>query len=99
MDATLRNKWIKALESTKFRQDCGYLKQSINKHSHYCCLGVLRHIVDPKDTRSLNNKQQLLNHPQLKQFKLTKTQQHNLARLNDTPNTFKIIAQYIKEHL
>ena len=35
-----REKWIKALESGKYKQGVGYLKQRSDGISSYCCLGV-----------------------------------------------------------
>lgn len=50
MDNKIRNKWVKALRSRKFRQGkhqlCTFDK---NKGTaKYCCLGVLAKVVEPK---------------------------------------------------
>ena len=41
MNQELKQKWIDALRSGKYKQGTGRLKQIINGESTFCCLGVL----------------------------------------------------------
>lgn len=57
MKTKYKRLWIKALLSGKFKQASGVLR---NKRDGMCCLGVLRHVMDPKDRSSDGRKNHLL---------------------------------------
>ncbi len=99
MDKQLKSRWIKALESGRYRQGKDYLKAE----GKFCCLGVLRHIVDPKDGRSKNNDGSVLNRAQVNEFGLPPGVMTKLWWMNDgvrgPEKSFKQIAQWIKENL
>jgi len=47
MDKILKDKWLKALRSGKFKKGIQALRVKGNKSYSYCCLGVLCQITDP----------------------------------------------------
>ena len=97
MEPELKRKWVDALRSGKFEQG----KTKLEENGRYCCLGVLRHIVDPKDMRyqpALGGGS-LLNGEQLKEYGLTSDEQITLSTINDRGKPFSEIADYIEEHL
>lgn len=96
MKPAMKDKWVKALRSGKFEQCNSVLHDG---KTGYCCLGVLRHVADPKDKRSQNNDHAFLSRPQLKQFGLTDKVQIALADLNDDKVPFEVIAGLIDEAL
>ena len=101
MKRELKSKWIKALRSGKYKQGKGRLK----KNGKFCCLGVLRDVVNPKDRRGENG---MLSPKQLDEFGLTDNKQNFLASRNDglgmqNPDrlqwNFNQIADYIQANL
>jgi hypothetical protein len=88
MDKKLKARWVKALESGKYKQGTNRLAGG----GYYCCLGVLRKI-EPSISDDGGG---LLEatcgiHPR---------QQRVLAIMNDDKRkNFKEIAQWIKSHL
>jgi hypothetical protein len=50
MDQELKQKWIKALRSRKYKQ----ARSSLHMDGKYCCLGVLMAIQNAKDFRYLD---------------------------------------------
>lgn len=44
MNKKIKEKWVEALKSNKYKQGCLYLR---SENDSYCCLGVLCDIVDP----------------------------------------------------
>lgn len=101
MDAKLKAKWVKALRSGKFKQARGVLRHSPTR---MCCLGVLRYLADPKDTRSDGGG--LFSFRQSEDFGLRHSTQRELAKRNDgneewkgKRQTFQQIADYIEKNL
>ena len=104
MKHELKTKWIKALRSGKYRQGRGRLKYG----DRYCCLGVLRHISDPKDTRHSSN---TLTYEQMKDYGMDMhSPLHILSNMNDgreptygdkpgKKHSFAEIADYIEKNL
>lgn len=41
MDTELKNNWIQALRSGKYKQGRSFLKQEASNNTYHCCLGVL----------------------------------------------------------
>lgn len=96
----LKAKWCKALRSGKFKQGKGRLKTKYG----FCCLGVLRHVVNPKDTRTTGNG--LLVGDFALECGLDDETQRKLACLNDgneeqsiKRHSFRQIAAYIAKNL
>lgn len=101
----LKQKWINALRSGEFRQGQGELRYDMyisgdysTAHQAYCCLGVLREIVNPTDFESENADNNYLSPEQLERYGLTGEEQQILAELNDDKNmSFDEIATYIEK--
>jgi hypothetical protein len=47
MRKSIKNKWVKALRSGKYKQGTGQLHSENEEGKSFCCLGVLATIVDP----------------------------------------------------
>jgi hypothetical protein len=47
-EKTIREKWIEALESDKYRQCVRYLRRKVDGIDCHCATGVLADIIDPK---------------------------------------------------
>lgn len=100
MTPELKAKWVAALRSDEFQQGYGTLR---NDHrGTYCCLGVLRHVVDPKDERGSVQKS-VLSPEQLNEFGLDHATAIQLWKMNDgegcRPHTFVEIADWIEANV
>jgi hypothetical protein len=108
MDIKLKNKWIKALTSGKYRQGTGALK-TYSKQAHkskFCCLGVLCEVAGIKANNegygefSYDGEYGSLSTSLLKKLKLKQEQESELIDMNDHySNSFKEIAAWIKTNL
>ena len=97
---SIKDKWVKALRSGEFNQTDGTLRRDHGDGSvGYCCLGVLREVVDPNDQRSKDNEGGLLNSVQLGTYGLDRRAQSKLADMNDAGSSFDEIADYIEKRL
>lgn len=96
MDKKLKAKWVKALRSGKYEQGGLVLRHE----NAYCCLGVLRHINDPKDNESSDIEPgAMLSDKQLKRFGFGPRTAEKLADMNDEGISFNEIADYIERNL
>lgn len=102
MDAELKAKWIEALRSGKYKQT----RQILRDGNGHCCLGVLCEVAgipiaengrrpvgsenyDPIwDAIGIDAEKRDGNHPA-----------HELAPMNDTGETFPVIADWIEANL
>lgn len=99
MQQALKNRWLKALTSGKFRQATLQLKTDTRHqgHARYCCLGVLGKIADPKNFDNYSSDCYL---PKNKACGLSMKEQQKLSAMNDDNKMkFKEIAEYIKDHI
>lgn len=112
MQKELKNKWISALRSGRYRQGDTYLRSDSND---YCCLGVLLCASGFRWKRSdvggyLNGKHDdshggsdnhtELTAAQLKRFGISGAQMETLMCMNDnSKKSFKEIADYIEREL
>ena len=89
----VKSHWLDALRSRQFRQTRNVLKD----HTHaMCCLGVLRHVMDPID----NGGTSFLHSEQLRQAGLSSDAQSALSILNDLGNySFLQIADVVEAYL
>jgi hypothetical protein len=94
MVTSWKEKWITALRSGQYNQTEGHLKNTAG----YCCLGVLREIMDPSDF-SESKDGGLLSPKQLAKCNLDYRMQNQLAKLNDNGSTFAEIADYIEKRV
>jgi hypothetical protein len=98
MKATWKRKWLKALRSGKYEQAKGSLK----KDGGYCCLGVLRDVINPNsragDEYLCKTHSLLVGLPHEGSSNEVGTQ-YDLAAMNDAGKSFKEIANYIEKRL
>lgn len=108
MQPELKQKWIEALRSGKYKQGVGVLRSATDK---FCCLGVLCDITD-NNSWKLNSYAGYyyfkdrgyylygsLNYDQVKDFGLYTRQISELVKMNDTGSTFQEISEYIEKNL
>ena len=91
-----KKKWIKALESGRYKQTQGNLELD----GRYCCLGVLCKTmrIDPQTAKS-SFEYELLSESFLEKVGLTEEEQSKLAGMNDNGKSFREIAAYIRANL
>lgn len=96
------NKWVKALESGKYKKGRYQLKSG-NKSPEYCCLGVACEIF-PNKVKG-NQGGNFLTLKSLKFLGISDKDQNRLANINDGRDslypriTFRGIAKYIRENI
>jgi len=94
----LKQKWIKALRSGKYKQ--GKERLYNEEEDSYCCLGVLELIagIDTKSDAFLQTTGELITHKAISCVKgLDMKMQIKLADMNDSEdNDFNDIAKYIE---
>lgn len=110
MRKKLKDKWIKALRSGKYKQTYGTLRGKVG----FCCLGVLCDIRNPKGwsvpkrnghnqvyyISKENNCIGMLSSKILKAIQMSQDQMEKLIKLNDSrKHNFKTIAKYIEKNL
>lgn len=93
--ASIKNAWVEALRSGEYEQTDSELKNDFG----YCCLGVLREIVNPNDERSAQGENGMLSNEQLQEYGLDGRTQKKLANMNDDGVSFDEIADYIESRL
>jgi hypothetical protein len=99
MKPEIRDQWADALESGKYKQGSVFLKneREDNGETTYCCLGVLRELVDP-DRQTDDGRASAFVYGSSQG--LTKQQIDALAMANDNDKlTFKQIARFIRAFL
>lgn len=98
MKKEFKQKWIVALRSDKYKQGQGCLFSST--YNTYCCLGVLRDVVEPGSLDGPWGSDQVTSMllPE-HAVGLTKEQCNQLAKLNDSGSNFKEIAEYIETNI
>jgi hypothetical protein len=109
MRQDLKNKWIEALLSGKYKQGQANLRLTlVNGKQVHCCLGVLCDILDPNgwtrlcgdDVHTHKSKRgEYLSEEALSLIGMTRAQQQKYYQLNDNGWTFKVIAEDIKKDL
>lgn len=102
MNPKIKQKWVKALRSGRYRQAEGYLEEL----GSYCCLGVLCKVGRKDIYKSKEGGEQLLNSDTLNWAQLTNEDQVLLSHMNDgihkyrgNKKNFKEIADWIEENL
>ena len=96
MERESKKKWIKALESGRYKQT----KENLELDGHYCCLGVLCKTmrIDLQTAKSSFD-YEMLSESVLEKVGLTEAEQNKLARMNDEGKSFREIAVYIRANL
>ena len=111
MNPEIKQKWLEALRSGKYKQGRGLLRDSKNQ---FCCLGVLCDIIKPNGWRLSPHTipiptysflygdgaaEFVLRNNVLKYVGMTDVQHDALVNLNDNGKTFDEIADYIEANL
>jgi hypothetical protein len=110
MNADIKQRWLDALRSGKYRQGSRVLRSESNK---YCCLGILCELVDPTGWRRVpvpslsgmayeyvTGESHNMSMPSLRTLDsagLDAEIAEQLARWNDDGMSFSDIAKYIEE--
>ena len=91
-----KKKWIKALESGRYKQT----QENLELDGCYCCLGVLCKTmrIDPQTAKS-DFDHELLSESVLEKVGLREEEQSRLACMNDEGKSFREIAAYIRANL
>ena len=91
-----KKKWIKALESGRYKQT----QENLELDGRYCCLGVLCKTmrIDPQTAKN-SFCHELLSESFLEKVGLREEEQSRLAGMNDKGNSFMEIAAYIRANL
>ena len=107
MKASIKRKWIEALEGGQYKQTTGTLSaKDSSGNKMYCCLGVLWQVCgdgfhddsdgDYDSFQPIGNSSiEVLDDDNLLRFGMTDEVQRMLAKLNDSGHDFKQIAEYI----
>ncbi len=95
MDRKLRDKWLKALRSGKFRQAQGRLRRVDRKtgEESFCCLGVLG-TCSGASKETLRSKEMYGN-----SCGLNNNQTRKLSTMNDTGQSFEQISNWIERNV
>lgn len=104
MDLNLRNRWLDALRSGKYKQGRHFLR---NNADEFCCLGVLCDIYDPNkwkkregDNAYIYDDNSISSLPSYLRKELGKAFQRDLIYFNDTDSlSFLEIADWIEEFI
>jgi hypothetical protein len=95
----LKARWVKALESGRYKQAEQYLKTDRG----FCCLGVLRQIMHPGSKKSHVNREgekvDFLCKEHAAEAGLSRAVENKLAEMNDSGKDFIEIAKHIKRYL
>lgn len=107
-----RERWIKALESGRYKQTDGTLREVNGKNVSYCCLGVLCDLEKEKGQK-WNSSEFVTDVPTevpfdgcyvdyppdsiLKKLNVSDDLAKTLADMNDSGKTFKEIAAFIRD--
>jgi hypothetical protein len=102
-----KGKWVKALESGKYRQTDSILheKGKHGGHPKFCCLGVICVVAkikqeeESEDCYFYDGDATSLTENLLGKFGLTHNEQSTLMKMNDNGDSFKEIAQWIRKNL
>ena len=92
----LMRRWIKALESGKYKQAQGRLKRTHGTQQSFCCLGVLRDL-EPKVFEGETRIQNQLPEEGVAKFCGSKFRQDHYAGMNDDGYSFKEIAAKLRQ--
>ena len=105
MKAAVKKRWVDALRSGKYLQGQSELNYTDEDgDARYCCLGVLRHVIDPEDYRfseeTPGGDNTYLSADQLAEYGLRNEEQNILAEMNDSGDAdFNVIADYIEKNI
>ena len=99
MNKKLKAKWVAGLLSEDYEQG----RSALHAFGKFCCLGVLRHVNDPKDKTKWTNfcgeESELLSREMQNEFGLTLLIQDELSFMNDHGVPFPMLAGFIEENI
>lgn len=107
METSLKQKWVEALRSKKYKQGRSCLR---SRDDEFCCLGVLCDVIDPNVWRNPKNTKWTSSYeyltytrllpPSVQQCQnLPQTQLEKLMNMNDDGKPFTEIADYIEVNI
>lgn len=99
MTPELKARWVKALRSGRYKQAKSYAGFLVNGKEHNCCLGVLARIARCATFNGVDRKVPRLNNANgtpLPLAVLNPSMQLTLAEMNDSPQSFAFIADFIE---
>lgn len=100
MNKDLKEKWITALRSGKYKQGKGQLRDNIDGEYHYCCLGILCEVaglqISPGGMHIAGAPE---GYEPLQKINKNFNPVGELARMNDDGHSFEEIADYIEENI
>jgi hypothetical protein len=109
MDVNIKQKWLEALRSGKYKQGSKCLRP---KEDEFCCLGVLCDVINNEGWKECAGDElysytgphayesnTLIPSDLSYELDLTTQAQTKLAKMNDSGESFEVIAQYIEENL
>jgi hypothetical protein len=109
MDANVKQKWLEALRSGKYKQGSAFLHP---KADEFCCLGVLCDVIDNKGWQGYDStdiytyvgphkhkSNSYVPSDLSDSIGLSINAQTQLSRMNDDGHSFSIIADYIEGNL
>jgi len=108
MNKEVKQKWIKALRSGRYKQTQGVLREKCNNDKDsFCCLGVLCNVLNRRKWKkdyngyySYDSYEDVVPLDVRKEIGLTESKQNKFLSLNDEENyNFKQIADYIEKKL
>jgi hypothetical protein len=101
MNAEWKEKWLEALRSGDYSQCKGVMRKeptdSTAQGPSFCCLGVLRDLIDPDARTGVGHEYLAAPHADL--VGITVKDQFRLSELNDDGCTFPQIAKVIERLL
>lgn len=101
MNPEVKDKWVEALRSGKYKQG----KTTLRTGDHFCCLGVLCDISGLAEWRSMPYQRYLYSELELflpedvTDWAEIYAGQYELSEMNDQGRSFTQIADYIEENL
>ncbi len=102
----IKNLWIEALRSNKYKQGKYYLKNTDQEEDRYCCIGVLCDILFKNNLIDIDENLFHKPYPSKKIYEFLKIEdveeitkfQEKFSQMNDYGNrTFEEISNYISE--
>lgn len=101
MDRAVRDRWVRALRSGRYKQTKGLLQRTVRGEQRNCCLGVLCRVlrVDPRTQNDFGERNKILGPDLANRVGISRSYQSELASRNDTGSKFPRIADWIEENL
>lgn len=107
MDPTVKQLWLDELRSGEYQQGKGNLRAIVDGTEGFCCLGVLCNIVQPSKwsaplpsgVRLHNDTDGMPSGSVINTSGLSLLDAQHLAAMNDSGESFEMIAEWIERNL